>query len=755
MPTTQKGARQVRLSASKGAMQDRAIQARGSRSHPFRAGLVRRPELVSRLIEAHDAAFALLVAPPGYGKSTLLCEWAESDPRPFVWVTLDEHNSRSAEHAATAVRDALADSGSIAPARVSSLDRRDSATLKTALPDLTRAVGARDQGIVLVFDGAEALSPTALRKLTDATVSALPDGSTVAITSRVEPNVPTGRLRAHRQLVEIRMHDLAMAPAEAAVLLREAGLELDFEQVQALVRRTEGWPAALYLAALSLLEHREDGGFSGEDHMLAEYLRDDALSAVPRELSDFVLRTSVLEELSGPACDQLLQESGSACVLERLAHLSQLLVPLDAAHGRYRWHRLFGAWLRAELRRQEPDVNVALHSRASGLLADQGDIDGAIGHAVAAGDGARTGELLWPNLLAYLAQGRAEMVEAWLATLGPERISDSGPLALCAAHTALATGDIIEAQHTAQVAADALERDRTTESDATLTTGLIALETIVARKGALKMRSAAMRAHDGESDGSPWRPVLCLAKGVSQHLTGDRETARTALQEGADLGLGKAPGIAALCMAVEGMIAIETRDWSLAIELTDRAMAVIAERGLTAQPLAALVFAAASAARAHEGRADEAKRDLRSGLDLLAGLGDYIPWYGAEARILLAHASLWLADIVGARTLLAEASRLARKTPDAVIFKQWFDEAWGYMDSLAEASMSGPSALTIAELRVLRFLPSHRSFREIAMQLGVSANTVKTQAHAVYRKLGAASRSEAVARASEAGLLGQ
>ena len=167
------------------------------------------------------------------------------------------------------------------------------------------------------------------------------------------------------------------------------------------------------------------------------------------------------------------------------------------------------------------------------------------------------------------------------------------------------------------------------------------------------------------------------------------------------------------------------------------------------------MYAASAAVRAHQGRVDQAKHDLRLGVELLAALGDFIPWYGAEARILLAHASLWLADVVGARALLAEASRLARKTPDAVIFSTWFDRAWAYMDTLAESSLSGPSSLTIAELRILRFLPSHRSFREIARQLGVSANTVKTQAHAVYRKLGAASRSEAVARASEAGLLGQ
>jgi LuxR family maltose regulon positive regulatory protein len=213
--------------------------------------------------------------------------------------------------------------------------------------------------------------------------------------------------------------------------------------------------------------------------------------------------------------------------------------------------------------------------------------------------------------------------------------------------------------------------------------------------------------------------------------------------------------VTSLCLAQAAMIAIEQADWELAAELTDRGGKVIEERGLAEYPICALAFAASAATRAHHGRVDEAKRDLRSGIDLLAELGDFIPWYGAEARILLAHASLWLADVVGARTLLAEASRLARRTSGAVIFERWFDDAWSYMDELAETSLAGPSSLTIAELRILRFLPSHRSFREIAAQLGVSANTVKTQAHAVYRKLGAASRSEAVMRASDAGLLGQ
>ena len=171
--------------------------------------------------------------------------------------------------------------------------------------------------------------------------------------------------------------------------------------------------------------------------------------------------------------------------------------------------------------------------------------------------------------------------------------------------------------------------------------------------------------------------------------------------------------------------------------------------------MSAFALAAAAATSAHDGRSDEAKRDVRASLDLLTTQSDSIAWYGAEVRILLACARLWLADVVGARTLLAQASRLARRTRGAAVFEHWFNMCWSHMDTLAEATLAGPSALTIAELRVLRFLPSHLSFREIAARLGVSANTVKTQAHSVYRKLGAASRSEAVARAQDTGLLGQ
>jgi LuxR family maltose regulon positive regulatory protein len=684
---------------------------------------VRRAKLVDRLIAAREASLAVVVAPAGYGKSTLLYEWAERDPRDFVWLKLEDPGARRP--------------GAIA----------------TAFEHLR----ARDAGFVLVVDDADAV-PAALVRTVFSLLDDLPEGSLLALASRTEPALPLGRLRAHRQLLELRMGDLAMTPTEAATLLRRAGLKLELDAVQALVRKTEGWPAALYLAALSLREQPEQpgtAGFGADDHLLAEFLHDEVLSTVPSDLTGFLMQTSVLDELSGPLCDAVLEERGSNRELARLAKASQLLVPVDRAHDTYRWQRLFGDAMRAELRRTEPEAEPRLQLRASAWYAQRGDPDRAIDHAVAAGDAERVGDLLWGNLLEYLGHGRAGVVEGWLAAFGHERIAGCAPLALSAAHSSLASGDVDHAEHWAVAAKAALRRSPGAGRPTSLRTGLAIVEALVARSGAARMRATAARAYQHEPADSPWRPVLCLLRGVAEHLLGDRGACSALLEEGVALGGTTAPSVASVCLAVGVMVAVEQEDWDRAEELADRAEEMVAEASLQTYPGSALVFAALAAVRAHQGRVDSAKHDLRRGIDLLAALGDYIPWYGAEARILLAHASLWLADVVGARTLLAEASRLARKTPDAVIFSTWFDSAWAYMDTLAEASLSGPSSLTIAELRILRFLPSHRSFREIADQLGVSANTVKTQAHAVYRKLGAASRSEAVGRALEAGLLGQ
>jgi LuxR family maltose regulon positive regulatory protein len=708
---------------------DRATATTGTARTPRRTrkGLVRRAALVRRLSGGRDATLAVIVAPPGYGKSSLLQEWAEHDEREFVWLT---------------------------PAALEAADVEE-----TTRSIIARAEADGDRGVVFVLDDAHLGSSEPVRDVLEQLLEDLPAGSLVAVASRAEPPLPLGRLRARRALIEVRVEDLAMMPAEASILLRQAGLELDFTALEALVSKTEGWPAGLYLSALSLRKQVDLGSalsqLRGDAHCLAEYFRDEVLSPLPRDLTEFAVRTSVLDELSGPICDAILERHGSGRVLARLERANSLLRPLDPAHERYRWHGLFRDALGAELRRTAPELVRTLHERASLWYEAHGDRDRAISHAVDAHNPVRTGDLLWASIVTYVTRGRNQTVQGWLTSFSRDELAGYAPLALAAAHSFVAAGCAAEARHLGAAAAAAVERSPDPGRERSLAAGLAALEALVGRDGVRGMEGAAARACELASPDSPWRPVCLFLRGTSAHLAGDRAGAARILEEAADLGAATAPGVTSLSLAQAGMIAIEEQDWETAAELTDRAASVIEEHGLAECPISALAFAAAAAVRAHHGRVDEAKRDLRSGIDLLTELGDFIPWYGAEARILLGHASLWLADVVGARTLLAEASRLARRTPAAVIFARWFDDAWAQMDALAETSLAGPSSLTIAELRILRFLPSHRSFREIAAQLGVSANTVKTQAHAVYRKLGAASRSEAVMRASDAGLLGQ
>jgi len=673
--------------------------------------LVPRPRLVRRLLQARGPALVAIVAGPGYGKSTLVAEWAQRDERRFLW---------------------LAPGG----------PRRPPHRLVTTLR-------ARRDRCVVVVDPADDVAPDVLADLVEHALTGLPAGWAIALVGRAEPQLPLGRLRAQRRLVEVRAADLCMDGADAMALLDAEGVEASAGEVATLVARTQGWPAALLLGALAAHEdHGRAADLDGGHHLIADYVADEVLAPLPADLRRLAIWTSPLDELSALGCDAILDRRGTAADLARLADLSPLLSPVDPSHHAFRWHPLVREALIAELRRSAAEREPALHARAAIWFMSRGDSQRAIDHAAGAGDGELVSRLLSRRALGDLTEGRDRQVTQWIATLGGGTVSGDPVLALSAAFAALVRGDADTALATA---AAGLTVDE--ENAPRVAAGLRVAAAIAGAGSAVELGQTA-EAAVAALPGAGVEPALCrVLAGLSEHLLGDTAAAAATLDAAVGSIGDRAPLLVALALAQRAMIALEQTDWDAAAELTDRARDLVAAHGLDGRPLSALVLASTAASRARQGRADEAKADLRRGLDLLAALGEFRPWYGAETRILLAHASLWLADVVRARALLAEASRLARRIPDAVMFPRWFDAAWAHMDSLAEASLSGPSSLTIAELRVLRFLPSHRSFREIGAQLNVSGNTVKTQAHAIYRKLGVASRSEAVTRATEAGIL--
>jgi len=505
----------------------------------FPADFVHRRPLVERLRTARGAMLAVIVAPPGYGKSALIAEWAESDDRRFTWLGAEDD-----------------DAGDIATRRVT-------AALE-ALDD--------DEPAVLVIDDGHRLGPDVLQRTVTELWKRLPANSLVAVAARTEPDLPLGRLRAHRALVEIRMRDLAMVPAEAAVLLRHAGVELEFADVQTLVRRTEGWPAALYLAALSLTERSAEAeasaSFRGDDHLFAEYVADEVLDRLPRAALTFLRRASALDELSGETCDAVLGQRRSAPRIRQLAESTLLLEPLDAAHERYRWHPLLRELMDAELRRREPELVPSLHAAASSWYADHGDLDRAIEHAVAGEDVSRAGELLWDELASYVTGDGVPRVQRWLTRFAPEAITGNRSLTVCAACVALMSGDAEGARRwIRELEAGAASAG---ESSALDNPALTLIEAMTADGGLARLGSASEQVRRTLPPNNPWWPACLWLEGVAAHLTAnDQAAAARHLEQAAELaGRGFAP-VAVLAMTQRAMIAMEIGDWQLATELTD------------------------------------------------------------------------------------------------------------------------------------------------------------------------------------------
>ncbi|HTA13270.1 MAG TPA: AAA family ATPase [Solirubrobacteraceae bacterium] len=727
----------------------------------FREELVRRPRLLAKLAGGREAPLVVISAPAGYGKTSLLAEWAAQDERPSVWLALEEWHDdpiRLVREIVSGLEE-IEPSGEQAPL-VSGLARTLAAPpseLASVLPPLAAALESRKRPIVLILDDVQTITDARALQVLATVAEHLPQGSQLVLASRTRPALPLGRLRAHGALLELGAKEMAMTPAEAASLFRTANVRVGTGTVTSLVERTEGWPVGLYLAALSARESTDAAGvlarFGGDDHVVADYLRDEFLAELEEEDVKFLLDASVLERLSGPLCDAVLQRTDSASVLDRLARGGLPLTPTDRSHEWYRCHRLLRDMLLGMLRHAGGGREAQLRLRASAWHARQGELDCAVAHAVTAGDARLAGDLLWQNLPCYVTCGHNDLLQSWLARFSPQDLAEHASLALTAAHSALALGDLRQAEHWGLVGAAALARDSGAPKVASLPAGVALIEAAVDRHGVAPMGRHAARAYELEDNDSPWRSVCCLYQGVADHLTGDREQAREHLEDGIHRSAVSAPNVETLCLSQLAMITVEEGDWDRGVDLIGRAVKQIERHSLSSYPTSALTFAVSADVRSHAGHVDEGKRDARKAAHLLGELSDFIPWYEAETRIMLARAALRLADIRAARTLLAEASQLARRVPDAVVFGGWLDETWGLVDSASTTALAGPAMLTMAELRILRFLPTHLSFREIGARLHVSTNTVKTQAHAVYRKLDVSSRSEAVIRAAEIGLL--
>ena len=353
---------------------------------PPRPGLVERTALVGRLSRERSGRVVSVVAPPGYGKTTVLGQWAAHDRREFAWVSLD-HRDNDPVVFLTYVAEALNADSTVDPAVFKALSGTGDSLWARGLPRLVAALAARPEPLVLVLDDVHELENHECLDALAALLLHVPRGSQLVLSGRAEARLGLPKLRADGELLELGPAALALNDAEAHALLTAAGADVTEAQAEALNERAEGWAAGLYLAALSL-----DGGsssvgsFGGDDRFVTDYLRAEELNRVEPAQLEFLLRTAVLEPMCAPLCDAVLERDDSAQMLEQLERENLFVVALDHQRRWFRYHHLFREMLQAELERREPELPAALNRRAAAWCNANGQPEVAIEYSVAAGD---------------------------------------------------------------------------------------------------------------------------------------------------------------------------------------------------------------------------------------------------------------------------------------------------------------------------------------------------------------------------------
>jgi LuxR family transcriptional regulator, maltose regulon positive regulatory protein len=724
-------------------------------SPPARPGIVARTELVDRLL-ATAAPVVCVVAPAGYGKTTLLAEWAQRKGPRVGWVSVDLRDNDPAV-LLTYLAVALDRIEPIDPSVFRAL-AGPGASIVGAATRLASAVAAMPESVALVLDHVELLGNQQSLDAVAELAAQLPRGSQLLLASRARPPLPVALLRAQGRVVEIGPDQLAMDHQEAELLLKDAEVDVSGVDVVELVGRTEGWPVGLYLAALALKaggpQATAGPAFTGDDRFMADYLWSELLGRLPYQTVSFLMRTAVLERMCGPLCDAVLDATGSSAVLALLEESNLLLIPLDRQRQWYRYHHLFQELLTAELNRREPDLVPELHARAARWWEANGLPELAIDHAQAAGDADRVAELVWKLALPAYGAGRVDTARRWFGWFEDQGLVGRYPsVAVLGAWLQALVGEPVAAERWADAAEQGPVAGGTLPDGSTTQSYLAMLRALLCRNGLDRMRADTQAALGELGAASQWRPTAQLLEGICYLLAGETDRADLILAHAVEVATeARALPAAAIALVERSVVAMQREDWKQAATLAEHASGVVRDGRLDNYVASALVHAVVARTALHRGDVAGAQAQLGRAARLRPLLTYAQPYFAVQTLLELGRAYLALDDAAGARVVLRQARDVLRRRPGLGVLPSQAEELGGKLDAIRGGTV-GVSSLTTAELRLLPLLSTHLSFREIGARLYVSQHTVKTQAISIYRKLGVSSRGEAIQRARDLGLL--
>lgn len=720
------------------------------RPPPLRSGWLVRTRLLEELQHSTARPVTLIAAPAGYGKTTVVAQWLASAPHSttVAWISLDTADNDPVR-LWTDIATALARSGCSIARDIAGFIAAGSHEMATAvLPKIVDAVAALPGEIMLVLDDFDNVRSARCNDQIEFFVKHLPEKAHLVLITRADPALRLGRMRAAGQLLEIRADDLAFNVQEASSLLAVDGIELSSDAVWELMRRTEGWPAGLYLAALSLAGRSDPNEFvrhfSGNNRFIGDYLTEEVLSRQSDDVHKFILAMSIVDRFSAALGDYMTGGHQSANILRELQHTNLFLIPLDAEGRWFRFHNLFGAVARSALETEHPDRVAMLHARAADWLSDHGYVDAAVEHALAAGNADHAASLVQASWMRYFDAGLGTTVSGWLRALWTSPAARNTTTVVTTAWMAALTGEKEEMDRR-------LAELSTVSDDIPLPDGTKSAESVVALirglfgfGGPVDMLTYAQRAAELETDGNTtWYAAARAALGHANYVAGDLNAAASVLPRAAYSEAAPAL-IRILGFATLSLTQAELGQVERSCSSAEGAMELVEARSLHALPAVSLAFTAFGQSQAAAGNVEKAMVALEHGLNLRRKVPGHSPWPTIHHLLVMGRVAITSGDLPLARQLLDEVAPMIRQYQEGMApMIARLEEA---QKSLRDGQSGGShlESLTARETDILRRLAGSLSLGQIASELYLSPNTVKTHATSLYRKLGARSRTEAV-----------
>ncbi|MEV5172530.1 LuxR C-terminal-related transcriptional regulator [Streptomyces flaveolus] len=718
-----------------------------------------RPRLLRRL-EAATEPVVVVSGPAGAGKTVLLAEWSQGRAArgECAWLSLDAHDNAPGRLWAGILR-ALHHVRPTLSARLHSDEWTLDAWLEETLPSLVTGLET-EETLTLILDGLESITDAdTVGSLADF-LTRLPRGFRVILSTRHVPGSPLPVLRARGLVSELAPHDLAFTADEAqAVLTGLLGSAPTADTANALYEATEGWAAGLCIMGRALA--RPANGADGEgspvrgSQAVSEYLATEVLHQLTTEQREFLLRTSVLDELRVGPC-QALAGDRAGVLLRELARTVQLLVPVAGEPSAFRHHRALSALLSEMLMLQGPDTVASLHRSAAQWYSRRGETTAAVRHWVLGGDESAAVASILDGWQKAISPGRGADISHWLELLPPRMVAADARLCVVAAMAALSEGAPEKARRWLDVAQLRQRGPQTVGEGSSVSDAAAVAEALAScLKGeVLTADRLGELAVAATMPLTSWRALACTARGTALLWSRRYEEAEALLGEatrdahaaGHGLSLVRALGLRAMCALLAGQ-------HEQARVLSDEALQAVATAGLDGHFVSVPAYVGRAGLLIEDGRIEEAARVLAGAEAALAGS----PRFGGEPHVRalchFARARLESArhNADAARAARAAAERAAARCESPGVLTDLLERVG--RDTVVKPAVPGPQDLSARERRVLRALCGPLTLREIASELYVSHNTVKTQVRAIFRKLDAHDRDGAVARARECGML--